>query len=70
MLARIAGLHVPAKPVDPTSAGRAYALLVHGFQGLGAHAPCIRLRDGAGVWVRLGDGGGVNAWNYCPLRRG
>jgi hypothetical protein len=66
ILARIAGLHVPAKPLDPLSAGRSYALLIHGQRAPGFPPPCITLRDGAGVWVRLGDSRGVAGWSYCP----
>ena len=30
--------------------------------------PCIRLSDGTGVWLRLGDPTIAGARNYCPLR--
>jgi len=30
--------------------------------------PCIRLSDGTGVWLRLGNPAAQGARDYCPLR--
>lgn len=67
VLARIAGLEVPRKQVDSATAGRDHAFLIHGGRAPGFHLPCIKLRDGAGVWVRLGGSRSIQGWDYCPL---
>jgi hypothetical protein len=66
VLARIAGLRVPSKPVDPATASRVVAVLRHGGLEAGFASPCTILHDGAGVWLRRGGSRGVNAWDYCP----
>ncbi len=64
VLARIAGLGVPSDAVDPAKVGRSYAFLMHRQPEARLPRPCVVLRDGSGVWVRLGGSG--NAWSYCP----
>lgn len=44
------------------------ALLGHGPVTAGEAPPCIKLSDGTGVWVRLGNPNASNAKDYCPLR--
>ena len=67
VLARIAGLRVPSTPIDPDRAGRYYAFLRPGpADEPELPSPCIVLRDGAGVWVRLGGARGREPWGYCP----
>lgn len=69
VLARIAGLGVPHAHLDPDSASRQTAFLVHGEPPPpGLADPCVVLRNGAGVWVRLGGARGSDPWAYCPLR--
>lgn len=69
VLARIAGLSVPAGNVEPDRASRNEAFISHGEPPPGLPSPCVTLRNGAGVWVRLGGSRGISAWDYCPLRR-
>jgi 4-amino-4-deoxy-L-arabinose transferase-like glycosyltransferase len=66
LLARIAGLRVASAAVDPTKVGRSYAFLMHGPPEPGLPRPCIALRDGTGVWIRLGGSSGPRAWSHCP----
>jgi 4-amino-4-deoxy-L-arabinose transferase-like glycosyltransferase len=66
VLARIAGLAVPSKPVNRTEVGRSFAFLRRGAPEAGFATPCIVLQDGAGVWVGLGGTRGSRAWSYCP----
>jgi 4-amino-4-deoxy-L-arabinose transferase-like glycosyltransferase len=66
VLARIAGLSVPGNVLDPLRASRSRAFLLHRQPPPGSPGPCIRLRDGTGVWVRLGGARGPSAWGYCP----
>jgi hypothetical protein len=66
ILARIAGLRIASMQVDPLAASRSYAFLIHGQRPPGFPPPCITLRDGAGVWVRLGGAKGAAGWGYCP----
>jgi len=66
LLARIAGLHVPSKTVDPTQVGRSYAFFMHRPPERGLPVPCFTLRDGTGVWIRLGGSRGPHAWSHCP----
>jgi hypothetical protein len=69
VLARIAGLRVPRTPIDPDRAGRYYAFLRPGpADEPELPSPCIVLRDGEGVWVRLGGDRGREPWGYCPRR--
>jgi 4-amino-4-deoxy-L-arabinose transferase-like glycosyltransferase len=66
VLAQIAGLGVPNDSLDPASAGRSYAFLLHRPPEPGLPAPCIQLQDGTGVWVTLGGTHGPRALDYCP----
>lgn len=69
VLARIAGLSVPARHVEPDRASHSHAFISHGEPPPGLPSPCVTLRDGSGVWVRLGGYRDISAWAYCPLRR-
>jgi 4-amino-4-deoxy-L-arabinose transferase-like glycosyltransferase len=69
VLARIAGLSVPTGHVEPDRASRYRAFVSHGEPPAGLPSPCVILRDGSGVWIRLGGSRGISAWDYCPLRR-
>ncbi len=44
------------------------ALLGHGPVTRAEAPPCIRLSDGTGVWIRLGNPNSPNTKDYCPLR--
>jgi hypothetical protein len=67
VLAQIAGLRFASSTVDPAKASRHYAFLVHGEAEPGfVIPPCTELRDGAGVWVRLGGPGSLATSSYCP----
>jgi 4-amino-4-deoxy-L-arabinose transferase-like glycosyltransferase len=66
-LGKIAGLGVPGSGTTPAHAGRDYAFLRPGVADEpGLPSPCIVLRDGEGVWVRLGGDQGREPWGYCP----
>jgi 4-amino-4-deoxy-L-arabinose transferase-like glycosyltransferase len=69
LLARVAGLRVANDSVDPATAARDYAFLVHRVPEPGLPKPCITLQDGTGVWVDLGGSRGTGAWGHCPTRR-
>jgi len=71
VLVRIAGLAQASDPIVPARAARSYAFLMHRPLELNLPTPCIKLRDGTGVWVRLGGSpsAGAGAWSYCPLRQ-
>jgi hypothetical protein len=67
-LAKIAGL--PARngyPV-PATLNRHDAILAHGPIEPGETPPCVRLSDGTGVWIRLGNPNARGALDYCPPR--
>jgi 4-amino-4-deoxy-L-arabinose transferase-like glycosyltransferase len=67
VLAQIAGLRFASNAIDPAKASRHYAFLIHGEAEPGfVIPPCTELRDGAGVWVRLGGPGSLATLNYCP----
>jgi 4-amino-4-deoxy-L-arabinose transferase-like glycosyltransferase len=67
-LARIAQLDVTRTYVDPVRASPTYAVLSRHEPEADSPIPCIRLENGAGVWVRLGGFIGPEAWGYCPVR--
>lgn len=46
------------------------AVLGHGPLEAGSAPPCVKLSDGTGVWVRLGNPKAKGAQDYCPYRRG
>jgi len=61
IFARMAHLSTPA-----TTAGSAgEATLIHGLT-YGAARPCVRLPDGAGVWIRWGEPSALGTRDYCP----
>ncbi|MGH2913015.1 MAG: hypothetical protein ACRDJ3_11140, partial [Solirubrobacteraceae bacterium] len=81
-LTRIAGLKSGTEvPLENNSET---AILGHGALLPGEPPPCVKLNDGSGVWVQLGDPeqalkGGIGAWvqsarsprtiqDYCPFR--
>jgi hypothetical protein len=67
VLARIAGLGVASESVDPATASRRVAFLLHGPSGAPLPSPCTKLQNGLGVWVQLGGSKGAKSWSYCPL---
>jgi hypothetical protein len=53
---------------EPVSAyTSSVAILAHGPLAQGPGAPCVRLNDGSGVWVRLGNPNASHVKNYCPF---
>jgi hypothetical protein len=46
-----------------------YAVLANGPIEKGEAPPCLRLDNGTGVWIRLGDPELPGARDYCPSRR-
>jgi 4-amino-4-deoxy-L-arabinose transferase-like glycosyltransferase len=45
-----------------------FATLGHGPISSSEAPPCVRLSDGTGVWVRLGDPNAPSTKDYCPFR--
>ncbi len=45
------------------------AVLLHGQVEPGEAPPCVRLADGTGVWIRLGNPDAPGARDYCPSRQ-
>jgi Dolichyl-phosphate-mannose-protein mannosyltransferase len=71
VLARIAGLtSAQSNSAEPALASRRDAFLLHSPPSANLPRPCIELRDGTGVWVRLGGAPGAKARSYCPRRLG
>jgi hypothetical protein len=66
VLARIAGLGVLSRDLDPASASPRDAFLSRVEPERGVPRPCVTLRDGTGVWVRIGGSRELGAWSYCP----
>jgi 4-amino-4-deoxy-L-arabinose transferase-like glycosyltransferase len=66
-LAQIAGLKstVAESVIHLT---RRDALFAHGQIEPGQAAPCVRLSDGTGVWIRLGNPEAAGNRDYCPTR--
>jgi len=46
-----------------------YAVLHNAPIEAGEAPPCVRLANGTGVWIRLGNPGAPGARDYCPSRR-
>jgi Dolichyl-phosphate-mannose-protein mannosyltransferase len=67
VLARIANLPILQHP-RLSELRTNVAFLIH-LYGFGRASPCVRLSDGTGVWVRLGNPAASGARDYCPLRR-
>ena len=65
----IAKLTTPSEPVSPSSLTTRDAILGHGPIGRGEAPPCVKLHDGTGVWVRLGNPNAPGTKDYCPFRR-
>jgi len=65
----IAGLATVSEArVSPTGLTREYAVLRNAPIQAGEAPPCVRLDNGTGVWIRLGDPYAPGARDYCPLR--
>lgn len=65
--ATAAGLHDDARRTDFSGLTRREAVAIRA-SSLDRAPPCIRLSDGSGVWVRLGDPARSGARDFCPLR--
>jgi hypothetical protein len=63
-LIQIAGLE-PLSGVEASALTRQDAILAHGT--LEGPPPCVRLDDGTGVWLRIGNPEAPGAKDYCPL---
>jgi 4-amino-4-deoxy-L-arabinose transferase-like glycosyltransferase len=63
-----AGLEGDVERTDFSGLGRTSAVLLR-EPSLDRAPPCMRLYDGSGVWVRLGDPAVAGARDFCPLRR-
>jgi 4-amino-4-deoxy-L-arabinose transferase-like glycosyltransferase len=72
--AAIAGLKVipteawEQEPSERRTFGAGDALLGHGQVRTHEPPPCVKLSDGSGVWVRLGNPNASGAKDYCPYR--
>jgi hypothetical protein len=66
VLAQIATL-TPLEQVELSTLNRHVAALEHESISAGSAPPCVRLDDGTGVWVRLGNPLARGAQDYCPL---
>jgi hypothetical protein len=64
---QIAGLEELGE-VPQTSLTRQDAILAQAPIEPGESPPCIRLNDGTGIWIRLGNPTARGARNYCPSR--
>jgi 4-amino-4-deoxy-L-arabinose transferase-like glycosyltransferase len=69
VLAQIAHLAFPTVAVKPTQIPGNQATLFHAAIDPSMAPPCIRLGDGTGVWVRLGNPAAAHVQDYCPLGR-
>ncbi len=69
VLAQIAQLQSPAPGTRVGSLGGRIAVMAHGTVSPGEVAPCVRLDDGTGVWIRIGNPAATGAQDYCPLPR-
>jgi 4-amino-4-deoxy-L-arabinose transferase-like glycosyltransferase len=65
-LLQIAGLEQVPEHTPAARLTRRDAVLAHG-RGGPYGPPCVRLDDGTGVWVRIGDPEVAGAKEYCPL---
>jgi hypothetical protein len=66
-LAQIAGLEPLAPGSSATALTSSDAVLAHWKIRPGEAPPCVRLDDGTGVWVRLGDPLASGSKDFCPL---
>ncbi len=63
----IAGLGTVSEARVPVEAlSRQYAVLRHAPIPRGEAPPCVRLANGTGVWIRLGNPYAAGALDYCP----
>jgi uncharacterized membrane protein YsdA (DUF1294 family) len=70
VLARVAGIPVVAQGGQLERPGPGQALLVRAQGSTDLGAPCVRLRDGSGVWVLIGTGNAkVPQQPFCPRVR-
>jgi hypothetical protein len=68
VFARISNLTViPEEQRTPTVQPREASLIRARTLG-GAGEPCLRLTDGTGVWLNVGEAGGQVLQSYCPRR--
>lgn len=67
-LAAIAGMDTEVLAGSTRGFSKQYAFLGHGPVAGGEH-PCVRLSDGSGVWIGLGDITVHGARYFCPTRR-
>jgi uncharacterized membrane protein YgcG len=67
VLSYVAGLKALEKTVPLTTLTRQDVILSHEKIGPREPPPCVRLDDGTGVWVRIGDPVVRGAQDYCPL---
>lgn len=67
-LATIAGLHFTSAG-QSTDVANTIAVLDHETIGNNRVAPCLKLGDGTGIWVRIGNPYAAGAKNFCPSRK-
>ncbi len=67
VLSNVAGLSTLEKTVPLPTLTRVDVILSHSKIAPGEPPPCVRLDDGTGVWVRIGDPVAPGAQDYCPL---
>jgi Dolichyl-phosphate-mannose-protein mannosyltransferase len=66
-LSQIAGLDNLESEYPPNLLTQRNATLAHVKIGPGLEHPCVRLDDGTGIWVRLGNPFRPGVKDYCPL---
>ncbi len=66
-LVQIAGMQEVPEGVSSKQLTSQDAVLAHGAITPSLPPPCVRLDDGTGVWVRIGDPTARGATDYCPL---
>jgi hypothetical protein len=66
-LAQMAGLE-SAVEESVVNLTRRDAVFAHGPIDAGEAPPCVKLGDGTGVWIRLGNPAAPGARDYCPSR--
>jgi 4-amino-4-deoxy-L-arabinose transferase-like glycosyltransferase len=62
-LPTVSDANVPVARIDEL-----YAFFHHGPLSSAQAPPCVRLADGSGVWIKLGDDGPPERRDYCPSR--
>jgi hypothetical protein len=66
-LVQVAGMTQVPEGVKAAKLTRRDVVLAHGKRQPGMPPPCVRLDDGTGVWVRIGDPQVAGVKDYCPL---